>query len=81
MSTLTIRNIDDDLKKRLRIEAAQHGRSMEEEVRVILKAALNKTPSQQGLGSRIHQRFTAVDCSDFNLPERKDLPRAADVTE
>ncbi|CAJ92832.1 Plasmid stabilization protein [Cupriavidus necator] len=44
MATLTIRNIDHELKARLRIEAAQHGRSMEEEVREILRRALNKRP-------------------------------------
>ena len=39
MSTLTVRNIDDDLKQRLRLEAARHGHSMEEEVRRILRRA------------------------------------------
>ena len=37
MASLTIRNLEDDLKLRLRIRAAQHGRSMEEEVRDILR--------------------------------------------
>ena len=40
MASLTIRNLDDGLKARLRIRAAQHGRSMEEEVRVLLQEAL-----------------------------------------
>lgn len=40
MATLTIRNLDDTLKTRLRLVAALHGRSMEEEVRQILRGAL-----------------------------------------
>ena len=40
MATLTIRNLDDTLKTRLRVVAAQHGRSMEEEVRQIIREAL-----------------------------------------
>ena len=40
MPSITVRNIDDDLKKRLKDQAAKHGCSMEEEVRNILRAAL-----------------------------------------
>ena len=36
MASLTIRNLDDDLKQRLRLRAASDGRSMEEEIRQIL---------------------------------------------
>ncbi|WP_410842973.1 FitA-like ribbon-helix-helix domain-containing protein [Paraburkholderia sp.] len=41
---MTIRNIDDQLKARLRIQAATHGRSMEDEARDILRAALSAEP-------------------------------------
>lgn len=40
MATLTVRNIDENLVKRLRIRAAEHGRSAEAEHREILKATL-----------------------------------------
>jgi plasmid stability protein len=40
MAAITIRNLDDDLKRRLRIRAAEHGRSMEEEARDILREGL-----------------------------------------
>jgi antitoxin FitA len=40
MASITIRNLDDDLKRRLRIRAAEHGRSMEEEAREVLRASL-----------------------------------------
>jgi len=41
MASITIRDIDDRLKARLRMRAAQHGRSMEEEARDILRTALS----------------------------------------
>ena len=40
MAQLLVRNLDDDVKARLRVLAAEHGRSMEEEVRVILRQAV-----------------------------------------
>ena len=40
MASITVRNIDDEVKRSLRIRAAENGRSMEEEVRQILKTAL-----------------------------------------
>ena len=56
MSTLTVRKLDPDTKERLRIRAAQHGRSMEAEAREILRGSL--APAQpRGVGSRIHQRL------------------------
>ena len=68
MATLTIRNLDDDLKAKLRVEAAKHGRSMQEQARLILRPALEKP--QPGLGSRIHDRFATLGGADINLPPR-----------
>jgi phosphopantothenoylcysteine decarboxylase / phosphopantothenate---cysteine ligase len=45
MASLTVRNIGDDVKKRLRIRAARHGRSMEEEIRHILAGADSGPPA------------------------------------
>lgn len=78
MSTLTVRNLDDDLKQRLRLQAARHGHSMEEEVRQILRRALDR-PTERGLGSRIRDRFAAYDGEELELPDRLDPPRAADL--
>ena len=47
MGTLTIRNIDDSIKERLRIRAAMHGHSMEEEVRIILKRSVGGISGDQ----------------------------------
>lgn len=81
MATLTIRNIDQELKARLRIEAAQHGRSMEEEVREILRRALSKRPGPGGLGSRLRERFATLADQELELPARVEQPRSADLPE
>ncbi|KWR87885.1 FitA-like ribbon-helix-helix domain-containing protein [Cupriavidus sp. IDO] len=81
MAALAIRNIDQELKARLRIEAAQHGCSMEEEVREILRRALSKRPGPGGLGSRLHQRFATLVDPGLDLPLRVERPRSADLPE
>ncbi len=61
MPSLTIRNVDDSLKMSLRLSAARHGRSMEEEARQLLRQSLLREKSSMiGLGSRISQRFAAA---------------------
>ncbi|RFQ34516.1 FitA-like ribbon-helix-helix domain-containing protein [Pseudomonas sp. ATCC 13867] len=81
MASITIRNLDEDLKAKLRVVAANHGRSMEEEVRVILAQALSRDEKRRGLGSRIHARFASVGGADIELPARKTKARAADFDE
>lgn len=67
MATMTIRNIDDSLKKRLRLQAAAHGRSMEEEARDILRAALSTdAPRAANLVEAIRARFAPL--GGINLP-------------
>lgn len=79
MATLTIRGLDDGTKTRLRVSAAQHGRSMEAEVRSILEEALPAQPVSAGLGSRIRARFADVGGVELDLPSRDELPRAANL--
>jgi phosphopantothenoylcysteine decarboxylase/phosphopantothenate--cysteine ligase len=43
LASLTVRQLDDKLKKLLRLRAARHSRSMEDEVRVILRQAAEET--------------------------------------
>lgn len=71
MASLTIRNLDSSIKASLRLRAALHGRSMEEEARQILRQALLAPPSGEGLGSRIHRRFAVA--GGLELPE---VPRS-----
>lgn len=73
MATLTIRNLDDDLKSTLRVQAARHGQSMEEEVRGILRQALAKSAPATGLGQRLASRFQMVG-AELPIPARS-LPR------
>jgi plasmid stability protein len=57
MASITIRNLEPQLKSKLRIRAAEHDRSMEEEVRVILKSVLAEETSMSDLATRIRNRF------------------------
>jgi plasmid stability protein len=68
LASITIRNLDDDVKARLRLAAARHGCSMEEEVRRILKSALLTDDNEYGLGTRIHKLF--ADLGGIEIPER-----------
>jgi plasmid stability protein len=71
MGSLLIRRLDDATKSRLKARAADHGRSMEEEARAILRSALSATaPANQNLGKAIHRRFAAL--GGVVLPE---IPR------
>lgn len=69
MASLTIRNLDDGVKARLRVRAAENGHSMEEEARAILAAAVPSTPST-GLGSDIMARTRALGGVDLDPPPR-----------
>ncbi len=74
MASITIRNLDDGLKRRLRIRAAEHGRSMEEEAREILRHAIGKPAAPENLGETIHRRFAALGGVDIDLPPREPMP-------
>jgi plasmid stability protein len=79
MASLTIRNLDDDTKAQLRLQAARHGRSMEEEARTILRQAVAPPPTGaegRGLGSRIHAHFAALGGVELDLPDRASMAEA-----
>jgi plasmid stability protein len=72
MASLSIRNLDEKTKHRLRIRAARGNRSMEEEARNILRAALAGEPSTvRDLASVIRQRFEPVGGVEIALPSRE----------
>jgi plasmid stability protein len=74
MSQMTIRNVDDDLKQRLRVRAAHNGRSMEEEARQILRHALTtEAPPPVDLGATIHRRFGALGGVELEVPAREPM--------
>lgn len=71
MAQFTVRNLEDDVKARLKLRAARHGSSMEEEVRQILRNAVkDESAPANRLGSRIAARFARVGLND-DLPELK----------
>jgi plasmid stability protein len=73
MSSITIRNLDPSVKERLRLRAAQHGRSMEAEARRILQSAVDVSNASRGrnLYDRIRGRFDPLGGVDLELPERE----------
>ena len=71
MASITIRNLDDVVKKRLRLAAARHGVSMEEEARRILKSALDADENEYGLCTRIQKIWAGV--GGFDLPDRSEF--------
>jgi plasmid stability protein len=74
MATLTIRDLDESLKRDLRMRAASRNRSMEEEVRQILRAALLEPPvPAKDLASRIRARFVGLGDVELSVPEREPV--------
>lgn len=72
-ASLTIRGLDPALKARLRVRAAQHGRSMEEEVRVILRAAVAQRAAEGGLGTAIRDLFAEFHGVELPIPAREPV--------
>jgi plasmid stability protein len=73
-ATLTIRNLDPGTKSRLRVRAARHARSMEEEAREILKAAVASTEEQGGnLAEAIRRRLEPLGGVELEVAPRDPL--------
>jgi len=69
MAQLVVRNIETEVKTRLQRRAKRHGRSMEEEVRDILRNAANEEDTPVGgLGTEIASLFTKIGL-DADIPE------------
>jgi plasmid stability protein len=80
MAALSIRNIDESVKRRLQSRAARHGRSMEAEAREILTEAVREPADSAGLFTAILDRFAVLGGVDLELPARDEPARAADFT-
>ena len=71
-ASITIRNLPPGLKERLRVRAAEHGRSMEAEARTILENALQASrASGRNLTDRIRARFAPLGGVELDLPRRE----------
>ena len=74
MASITIRNLDDDVKTRLRKRAAGHGRSMEQEARLILADAVEREAAPtKGLGTALHELFKPFGGVELEVPPREPM--------
>lgn len=78
MAAITVRNLDDKVKHRLRVRAARHGRSMEAEARAILVEAVGEEDESENFLTTLHKRFAEVGGVELELPERDTSVRAVD---
>ena len=71
MTSITIRNLDDDVKTRLRVRAVEHHRSMEEEARIILRDAVNNArAAPRDLARFTHKCYAPLGGVELELPTR-----------
>jgi plasmid stability protein len=82
MASITIRNLDPEIKSKLRIRAAEHGRSMEMEAREILSEVLESQPfAKEGhLYDRIRQIVDSVGGFDLEIPPRHPVQDPPDFS-
>ena len=74
MASIIIRNLDERTKDQLRIRAARHKRSMEEEARNILRSALDQKAEPAGsLADAIRARFQSTGGVDLEIPAREPM--------
>jgi len=78
MASITIRGLEDGVKQRLRMRAAKHGVSMEEEAREILKAGLSLQEPRVNLGDAIRAIFEPL--GGVDLPDFPDEPVGEPIT-
>ena len=74
MASITIRNLDDRVKARLRRRAASRGHSMEEEARQILRTAVESDTAASNLAASIRARFEPLGGVELTLPPREPMP-------
>jgi plasmid stability protein len=80
MASMTIRDIDEKLKAKLRVQAAQNGRSMEDEARDILRIALSLEPARVGgLVEAIRARIDRIGGVELNIPPREAMREPIDL--
>jgi plasmid stability protein len=73
MASITIRNLEDDLKRRSRVRAAEHGRSMEEEAREILRQVVAVPLPPRDLAAAMRARVAKVGGVELDIPTREPI--------
>jgi plasmid stability protein len=79
MASITIRNLDESTKAKLRVQSAQHGCSMEAEVRNILHRAVTPATVPSDFANRVHQRFAALHVESLPIPARQEVRTPPDM--
>jgi len=77
---LSVRDLDETVRERLRVRAARHGRSMEAEIRAILTESVSPPTDPRGLAQTLLARFGDLGEVDLELPSRTEVPRAPDLS-
>ena len=81
MASITIRNLDETVKRKLRLRAAQRNRSMEEEARDILRTVLAQEPGQaENLADAIRRRVEPFGGVELPSPRRGPMREPPDFT-
>lgn len=72
MSSITVRNLDESVKNSLRVRAARHGWSMEQEVRLILQQTVAPEQAEQiSFAERVNRRFASLKVESLPIPSRQ----------
>jgi antitoxin FitA len=84
MASITIRKLDDSVKAKLRVRAAENGRSMEEEARAILETEIRSTPSSNGRPRNIYESIrrdlaeAGIEGVELDIPPRGPMRKIPD---
>ncbi len=82
MAVLTIRKLSETTKQKLRVRAAENGRSMEEEARRIIERGVEGASEEEatGLAEAIHCLFAPLGGVDIKLPDRRPRRQPPDFS-
>ncbi len=80
MATLTIRNLDEEVKDAIRLRAARNKRSMEEEARVILRAGVREVPNAKHIVETALRLFGKKNGIELELPPREPVREPPDFS-
>lgn len=80
VAAVSIRNLDDEVRERLRRRAAEHGRSMEAEMRAILVEAVREPGDEESLVTAMVARFAEIGGVELEIEPRVEPARYVDFS-
>ncbi|MEU4395613.1 plasmid stabilization protein [Kribbella sp. NPDC023855] len=81
MAVITVRNLDDEVKQRLRVRAARNGHSMEAEARAIIVAAVAEEDEPKNILMRLRESAAELGGVELDIPPRDGTMRVVDFGE